>query len=196
MEAAQPVKEAQRPGVNTNPGTQRIPKPPVLIMLSGLPGTGKSYLANKLGERLPFMIVESDAVRKQLFPRPSHSARENTSVFGVIHFIIADLLKNKISVIFDATNLEEKHRKTVYKIAANEGARLVIIEVEAPVETVKKRLASRAQNQGNAGFSDATWSTYQKMQRTAEGINRPCHTVNTQGNIAAAIEKIVKDANR
>ncbi len=40
---------------------------PVLIMLCGLPATGKSYLARRLVERVPFVIVETDFVRKALF---------------------------------------------------------------------------------------------------------------------------------
>ena len=195
MEAAQPIADAPRRISKLKPGTQHSLRNPVIIMLSGLPGTGKSYLAGKLAEHLPFMIVESDAVRKELFPKPKHSRRENTSVFGAIHYITGDLLKNKISVILDATNLEEKHRKTVYSIAERTGARLILVNVEAPPETVQKRLKARLLKRNDEDYSDATWAIYQKMKRTAEKISRSHYTVNTTEDITPVIEKIVKEAN-
>ncbi len=50
---------------------------PMLVMLVGAPGTGKSRLARQLGAALDAQIVESDRVRKQLFaePRYHQSAR-------------------------------------------------------------------------------------------------------------------------
>ena len=167
----------------------------VIIMLSGLPGTGKSYLSRKLAERLGFSTLESDAVRKELFPRPSYSVRESTAVFRAIHNLIKERLQNSRSVIFDATNLEERHRKNVYRIAERTGARLILVEVEAPPQTVQKRLRARSLNRNNDNYSDATWETYQRMKKSADKIHIPHYTVNTEGDIGPIIEKIVKEAS-
>ena len=43
---------------------------PSLVVVSGLPGTGKSFFCRKLAERLPFVVLASDALRKVLFPCP------------------------------------------------------------------------------------------------------------------------------
>lgn len=51
----------------------QLPEPavkPAFIVVSGLPGTGKSYFCRKLAERLQFIILESDALRKALFSSP------------------------------------------------------------------------------------------------------------------------------
>jgi predicted alpha/beta-fold hydrolase len=40
--------------------TEETTANPVLVMLTGLPGTGKSHLAHLLAEALPFTIIESD----------------------------------------------------------------------------------------------------------------------------------------
>jgi len=43
---------------------------PVLVVVSGLPGAGKSYFCSKIAERLFFLILESDLLRKTLFFNP------------------------------------------------------------------------------------------------------------------------------
>jgi predicted kinase len=195
METAQIITDAVPRTVKPESKAQHTSIKPVIIMLSGLPGTGKSHLARKLEERLHFIIVGSDTLRKELFPKPSYSARESADVFNAVHHVIEDLLADNLSVIFDATNLEQKHRKTIYRIIERTGAKLIPVEVEAPPEIVKKRLNARSLKRNGNEYSDATWETYQKMKKTAEKISRPHYTVNTAGDINPIIEKIVKEAN-
>ena len=48
-------------------GLGKLPEPvvrPSLVVVSGLPGTGKSYFCLRLAERVPFAILESDRLRK------------------------------------------------------------------------------------------------------------------------------------
>jgi hypothetical protein len=196
MEADQATANTVRQAAKPESKKHNTPSKPVIIMLSGLPGTGKSYFCRKLTERLPFMIVESDAVRKELFPNPSYSAGESASVFRAVHSLIEEMAQNGLSVIFDATNLEERHRKIVYRIAGRTGAKLMLVEVEAPPETVQTRLKARSLQRNCDDHSDATWEIYQKMRKTADEITRPHYTVNTAGDITPVIEKIVKEANR
>ena len=50
--------------------TLTIPPPalgqPVLVVLCGLPGTGKTTLARRLADALPAVIIESDRVRQPI----------------------------------------------------------------------------------------------------------------------------------
>ena len=66
----------------------QLPEPmvePAFVVVSGLPGTGRAYFCNRLAERLPYVILESDALRKALFPSPSYSSQESSHLFWVIH---------------------------------------------------------------------------------------------------------------
>jgi predicted kinase len=189
---ASAILEITRPGYKA----RHMPVKPVIIMLSGLPGTGKSYLSHKLAELLGFTNVESDAVRKELFPKPSYSTKESATVFRSLHNLLKERLENGLSVIFDATNLEERYREIVYKIAGRSGAKLILVEVEAPPELVRKRLESRTQHREKNDHSDATWVVYRRMKKTAEKISRPHYTVNTERDITPIINKIVLEANR
>lgn len=165
---------------------------PVLILLSGLPGTGKTYLGSRLAERLPVLVLEADSLRRTLFPRPTYSAEESARAFRAIHGLIEVLLKSGISLILDATNLVRHFREYVYRIADRLGVRLVIVRVEAPVEVVQERLAGRG---GAAeGGSEADWEVYQKLRPTVQPIEREHFVVDTSQDIDAALDEIARAA--
>ena len=177
----------------------RLPEPtasPTLIIVSGLPGSGKSYFSRRLAERLPFPIIESDAMRQMLSPTPNYSQAESERLFRACHALISDLLRKGISLIFDATNLIENHREQLYRIAERADAKLVLVRVEAPPELVRQRLERRQTEPDQNDKSDADWKVYQKMTATAEKIRRNHFAVDTSKDIAPAIEKIVREARR
>ena len=103
-----------------------LPQPqvePPLVIVSGLPGTGKSFFCRKLAERLPFLILPSDTLRKVLFPSPVYNEDENRRLFPACHTLVEELLGEGIPVIFDATNLLERHREYLYHAADKTGAK-------------------------------------------------------------------------
>jgi predicted kinase len=169
---------------------------PAIIVVSGLPGTGKTYFCRRLAERLPLVVLESDALRKQLFPAPAYSPSESAYLFRTIYYLIEELLKKGLPAVLDATNLEERHRERLYSIAEHAKARLVLVQVEAPPELVQERLKSRVKRPESDNNSDADWAVYQKMRTTVEKINRRHFTVDTSRDITPAIDKIVREINR
>lgn len=180
-------------------GLGQLPAPearPTLIVVSGLPGTGKSYFCRRLAERLPFLILEGDALRKHLFTTPTYSATESARLFRTVHHLIEGLLRKGIPIILDATNLSERHREHLYGIAERLNVRLVLVRVEAPPELVRKRLKVRLKHPQREDKSDADWTVYQKMKSTVERINRNHFMVDTSRDITPALDKIVRDVNR
>jgi len=174
-----------------------LPEPaasPSFIAVSGLPGTGKSYLSAKLAERLPSIVLESDALRKALFPSPDYSQPESTRLFRAIHLLIERLLRRGVSVILDATNLSEKFREHLYSIADRLNVRLILVRVKAPPELVQERLTAR-QGEPEAA-SDADWSVHQRMKHTVEKIQRNHYVTDTSRDITPVVDKIVKEASR
>jgi predicted kinase len=173
----------------------RLPAPrprPAFIVVSGLPGTGKSYFCRRLAERLAYPVLESDALRKELFPTPTYSAAESARLFRAIHGLIEGLLGRGVPVILDATNLSERHRESLYAIAGRTGARLVMVRIVAPPELVKSRLEARAAAGG--AISDAGWAVYRKLKPTADRIRRRHLTVDTSRDITPALDEIVREA--
>lgn len=179
-----------------------LPEPvaePNLVVVSGLPGTGKSYFSKRLAERVPCLVIESDALRKTLFSPPSYHPRESARLFRIIHQLLRELLKKRISVVLDATNLSERFREQLYAITDQLNIRLILVLVEAPPEVVYQRLESRANNSAkdSANYSennsDADWAVYRRMQPTVDEIRRNHYVVDTSQDISPVLDKIVTE---
>jgi predicted kinase len=180
-------------------GLGELPEPvvkPTFIAVSGLPGTGKTYFCTKLVERLPFVILESDALRKVLFSPPSYSPSESSRLFQALHRLIEGLLKKGISLILDATNLSERYRERLYSIADRLEAKLVLVRVEAPPEVVYERLRGRQKGDNPGSKSDADWQVYQRMQSSVQRINRNHYAVDTSRDITPVLDKVVREVKR
>jgi len=177
----------------------RLPEPtanPALIIVSGLPGTGKSHFCRKLAERMDIVILESDSLRRRLFATPSYSKEESTQLFRACHSLVEELLRKGVSVALDATNLEEHNREQLYHIADQSGARLVVVRMEAPVEVVQQRLERRSRREDQSDHSEADWNVHSKMKSTVDKIGRNHFAVDSSKDIAPVIDKIVRLVNR
>lgn len=179
---------------------EQLPEPvvkPAFVVVSGLPGTGKSYFCRRLAERTPIIILESDVMRKTLLPSPTYSMAESARLFQAIHNLIEHLLKKGIPLVLDATNLSERNRERLYHIAYQLDARLVMVRVEAPFEVVQERLRNRANGTGSEeDQSEADWAVFQRMKTSVQQIHRHHFAVDTSRDIAPVLDKIVKEINR
>lgn len=115
---------------------------PRLVVLAGLPASGKSTLARALGASTGISVLESDAVRKHLLPNPRLDNREHRAVFNVIERCALHLLQLHSSVLVDAMSLRDTERGVHYRLAARAGVNLTLVWVEVP-EPVSPRPAAR-----------------------------------------------------
>ena len=180
-------------------GLGELPEPvanPVFVIVSGLPGTGKSHFSRKLAEQLPSVILESDTLRKRLYSSPTYSAQESHRLFNACHRLIEDLLDSGITAILDATNLVEQHRERLYLISQRLKVKQIIVRVEAPRNLVLKRLQGRSRGIDRGDNSDADSGVYQRMRARAERIRRNHFVVDTSRDITPVVDKIVRAARR
>ena len=82
-----------------------------LYMMVGLPGSGKSYHANKMDD---VYVVSSDAIRKELFG-DENDQDHNNEVFNEVNKRIYSYLKQDVDVVYNATNLSRKRRRAFLK---------------------------------------------------------------------------------
>lgn len=182
-------------------GMGDLPTPPghpALILLSGLPGSGKSHFCRELVKRVPpLLVLESDALRAILFSDPTHSGSENARLFPALHRLLERLLRFEHQVVVDATNLRRRNRRMLYDIAFRVGAPLLIIETIAPEDVIRQRLSQReadiAAGVQTGDISTAGNDVYDRMIRSAQPIRRDHITVDTSQDIAPALERIAAE---
>lgn len=164
---------------------------PVMIIISGLSGTGKSTLAESLSQSTKIKRVSSDMVRKGLACVPLHEKRREPFKKGIYSdeftektyaALISEgvrLLSKKRSVILDATFLNPAHIEMAREAALKAGAVFVVIECVADEGVIKERLAKRAGEPG--GISDARWEIYLRQKGLYKGIAGEGFCVDTSG---------------
>jgi aminoglycoside phosphotransferase family enzyme/predicted kinase len=140
---------------------------PCLLLVAGLPGTGKSTLARGLARRANFSVVRSDLVRKELaglsayerapavFGEGIYSREWSDRTYGECLRRAEQALLEGHRVLVDANFTEDARRRHFLETAARLGVPGLFLLCRADPETAQTRLAARL---GDA--SDADWAVY------------------------------------
>ena len=152
-------------------------KNPLLFVVTGLSGTGKSTIARKIAVDYHATQINTDVVRKEIagidkFAR--HFDQFNTGLYDpkkiddtyekVINRAAGFLKKNK-NVVIDATFQKKKYREMAYRVALKNHATLVKVQCVCSDDVVKKRLENRLKKKS---ISDGRWEIYLEQKKTFE----------------------------
>ncbi len=140
---------------------------PALVLVGGLPGTGKSTLAAALADEAGFQVISSDRVRKELAglkPEAKASAGFENGLYApewtertyteCLRRAREELFRGR-RVIVDASFRDQERREAFLEAGREMGVRTVLLLCEAPASVVRERLETR-----NPGASDADWTIY------------------------------------
>jgi hypothetical protein len=170
---------------------------PCLILIGGLPGTGKSTLANALAQHAGFRVLRSDAIRKELagvgregirsaFGQGIYTAEWTERTYAECLQRAEELLFDGERVLVDANFREENQRRMFLDLALRCGVPTVFLLCEAEPELVRTRLAKRSDD-----ASDADWPVYEKAVETWEELGPEMRlrlqTINTGESLESAL---------
>ena len=145
---------------------------PSLIVMAGLSGSGKTWLAQRIAARLDALIVRSDIERKRLAGlaplQASGSAPDaglysldfNARTYARLSECVADALQGGESIVVDAANLRRGERERFRALAALWNAHATIVHCRAPLDVLRQRVGARA-----ASGSDASEATVALLER-------------------------------
>jgi hypothetical protein len=165
---------------------------PWLVVMAGLPGSGKSTFGRKLAPATGAVVLESDALRAALFGSPTHAGVESKQLFDALYAAARRLLQDGVSVIVDATNLRERDRLRAYEVAETAGAALLVLHFRAPEPVIAERLARRGNRHDPDDRSTAGADVYAKLAETEEAIAHEHWKIDTSD--AAATEAALQRA--
>lgn len=156
---------------------ESLPRTPVirpggsLLIMVGLPGTGKSSVVEGLQARIACTVISTDGIRLQMRQQPTYTAAEMMLVYEVCYSIIESRLQDGQRVVFDASNYLAARREHVSRIARRTGAPVAVCYVQASQAAIRERLRRRVQGQRReSDLSDADWSVYKWMVEAQEPV--------------------------
>lgn len=151
---------------------------PALVVMSGLPGTGKSTVAATLAGHIGAAYLSSDAVRKQLAginPREHADAQYRAGLYAPdMHQRTYAELRRRAGehlaagrpVVLDAMHGRAAERGAALALAAEHGAPALIAELRLHEDAARDRIAGRTDDPYRT--SDATWAVYQQQAAAFE----------------------------
>ena len=165
----------------------------MLIAMAGLPGTGKTTVANALAAHLGAVVLSKDATRAALFPPETivYSAQQDDLCFSVMLQAAAFLLSRSPDrpVILDGRTFSGRGQVVgVVQAALKMDVPLVLIECTCSEATALQRLAlDQALQNHIAGNRDA--DLYRKLKTSADPLDLPHLVVDTDTPLACTIKQ-------
>ncbi len=114
------------------------------VWITGLPGSGKSTVANILLEklrakRIHAQLVSIDMLRHAVTPKPTYSEEERDIVYAALVFAAKLLTENGVNVIIDATGNRKRYREQVRE----QIPKFVEVYLRCPLDLCVRREAQR-----------------------------------------------------
>jgi len=146
---------------------------PVLIVMCGLPASGKSYVAKIIAQPFEAHVLRSDVTRKKLAGvattdkagDDAYDEQFSDRVFAELREQAQHELEHGRSVVIDATMIERQRRAPFIELGRSLHVPTLLVQVECDENTIRQRMAERAES---PSASDADWDVYQSMRKDFE----------------------------
>jgi predicted kinase len=160
---------------------------PILIVIFGLPGTGKTTFATVLSNQLGIKHFNTDILRSLSGKSQQYNEENKAFIYDeILHLTRLEFEKGK-SVIVDATFYKKKLRERFKVLAQEYDVTMKWIEVCAGEEVVKKRVSKKRR------YSEADYAVYQMIKSQFEPIQEKyIQLFSGQEEMPDLIEKAIK----
>lgn len=135
---------------------------PLLLLVTGMPGSGKTTLAHSLAEALHLPLITKDDIKERLFDSLGWSDRPWSRKLGyatyeIMFYFIESLLSKDISLVAESNFVPQSTAEFLLGLQARHPFRPAIVECIALAEELKARWRHRAeQSLRHPGHLDAS----------------------------------------
>jgi aminoglycoside phosphotransferase family enzyme/predicted kinase len=171
---------------------------PLVIMICGVPGSGKSYLGHGLADAARLPMLSSDVVRKRLagvkatatMPQERYSSEYNHATYAELGRCAAQAVADHGGAIIDATFRHREDRDAFAASFAGATPRL-FVECVAPAEVLERRAARR--DRDTRRVSDATLDVVRRERTSFEPLEEVPADMHITLRTDRELERILAD---
>jgi predicted kinase len=177
---------------------------PVMIVLHGLSGSGKTWLAEQLRESYGAIQIRSDVERKRLLGfsaetktksavgKGAYSADMTSQTYQRLLDLASLIVQAGPSVIVDATFLKKSHRQHFKELAQSLNVPFVILDIQASENVLRSRITKRSEYDKDA--SEATLAVLEQQLMSQESLSEDeeAYTIHIDTERALELERLVQ----
>jgi len=157
----------------------------MLVIVTGLPGTGKTTLARQLAANFDAVHLNTDIIRAALGLRGQYDQATKEKVYAEMLLQTEKVLKNQGRVVVDATFYKEALRAPYRALEKQYFQRMYWIEVQAEEAVIKERVNKKRT------YSEADFEVYQAVKVMYEPLKDPHLVLHTdQQSLGEMIERV------
>ena len=157
----------------------------MLVVVCGLPGTGKSTVSRRVTDRLDGRLVRTDVVRKELYPDPSYTTAESRATYDAVLSCARETVNAGEHVVLDGTFRRRTLRERAAAVADDAGVPFRLVRVECDERLVRERIRARVDDE-----SDADVAVYERLKGEFEPIERDHAVVDNTGSLAETAARV------
>lgn len=147
--------------------TDASPPRATLVLIAGLPGSGKTTLADAYAARYGGATISNDRARAALGLRGHYDLQDKERVYAAVRAQTRDALSRGETVLVDGTFFQQSTRDAFASLAAECGADLFWIETRADEAVLKARVSKPRPD------SEADVAVYERVRDQFEPFETP-----------------------
>jgi|SRR5579871_537154 len=161
----------------------------MIVLMAGLPGTGKSSLARALAAQCRGVVLDKDEIRRVLFPPDyvEYSASQDDFCHSLMLQTAAYLLSRHpdLTIFLDGRTFSRAYQlQNAIAFATRIPTPWRVIECVCSEETARTRLEA---SQGSHPAQNRTFALYKKLQAEFETIPDPKLVVDTDKSLTECV---------
>src|SRR5580692_236615 len=165
----------------------------MVVIMAGLPGTGKSTVARSLAQRLPGTVLDKDMIRAALFTPAyvEYSRVQDDFCQQIMLQTAAYLLGRNLSpyVVLDGRTFSRRYqREQVLEFCSQLQAGWAILECACSEQTALARLEKAAAERIHPA-TNRTPDLYHQVQKAWEPIDHPKLVIDTEASLDSCVDR-------
>lgn len=155
----------------------------MIVIVFGLPGSGKSYFASRLAHMMHADYINSDQLRREMFKTRAYSEEENAAVYGAMLEKMKEAVHLNRNLVLDATFHKNETRRPFKQESKGKNG-IFFIEIRADENLIRQRLKKERP------YSEADFEIYKQILQHWEPLHEQ-HLMleSTDENIGKILQK-------